>query len=710
LGEVEDSYTFQKHLQTIAGQSLTGDLVAIQLNTVAKSPNVTAPHPLVIGIDTGGTYTDAVVYARDADEIVAKVKVRTTHEDLGGCVARALKAVLLKASVDAPDIHLVCVSTTLATNALVEGGGRPAGLIAIGLEPGVTERRGLAALTEENPLLRLAGGHSPYGLESVPLDLSPLQNWLAENDEHLEAYAVVGAFSVRNPEHELAVAEAIEEITGKPTTLSHELSGQLDAAKRSVTALLNARLLPLVREMIVAVENSMVGLGIRTQLMVVRGDGSLVSCDFVKTRPIETILSGPAASAAGAAALSGVRDGVIVDVGGTTTDIAVIREGKPASRTGGAKVAGYETMVSAIRVHTEGIGGDSHVRHTPLRSKPLSIGPRRVTPLALASSERPQLLGMLEAQLSRPVRNESDGIYLWVQDNERRWTPQSSVEAKVFDAACNFPDGISLEDLVTSGLERNATDRMVGLGILGITAFTPTDAAHVLGIDERFDPLASKLGAKILAGQLDRVGVPLADTGSLLAAKVLSLLSQGIGAAVFTAGADHDGLPSPELESTLQALQSLTTSAVDNQLLEISLSVKEPLVCVGAAAPIYHEELSRYLKTTCTAPTNFDVANAYGAAIGSIIVSRSTMVSAPRRGLFRVHVTEPQTFYDFHLAQAFAEKEAEGDLARRMHLAGAAKFTIDHRWTLREVDVEGRPLFIEASLQSEAEGAPIGPP
>ena len=122
---------------------------------MARSRGVNESDLLTIGVDTGGTYTDAVVCSRRTGNVIAKTKVRTTHRELNSCVSKALHNVLNEASVDAATIGLVCVSTTLATNALVEGSGRPAGLIAIGLDEGVTGRRGLTALTEENPLLRL---------------------------------------------------------------------------------------------------------------------------------------------------------------------------------------------------------------------------------------------------------------------------------------------------------------------------------------------------------------------------------------------------------------------------------------------------------------------------------------------------------------------------------------------------------------------------
>ena len=179
------------------------------VSTVAKSSSMSGNGQFKIGIDTGGTYADAVVYCPTTETVVAKAKVPTTHGDLDICLTDALTEILASGAVPSEHICLVSVSTTLATNALVEGGGRPAGLVAIGLEETVTARRGLNHLLPANPILRVAGGHSPHGLEIATLDLSVLDDWLLRHDPGVEAYAVVGSFSVRNPEHEIITAEAL---------------------------------------------------------------------------------------------------------------------------------------------------------------------------------------------------------------------------------------------------------------------------------------------------------------------------------------------------------------------------------------------------------------------------------------------------------------------------------------------------------------------
>ena len=658
-----------------------------------------------IGIDTGGTYTDAVVYCPTTETVVAKAKVPTTHGDLDICLTDALTEILASGAVPSEHICLVSVSTTLATNALVEGGGRPAGLVAIGLEETVTARRGLDHLLPANPILRVAGGHSPHGLEMDSLDLAPLNDWLLLHDSGVEAYAVVGSFSVRNPEHEIITAEAIAARTGKSVTLSHELSGQLDAPKRAVTALLNARLVPLIHQLVTAVENSMVGLKIACPLMVMRGDGSLVSSDFVKARPIETILSGPAASATGAAALNSITEGVVVDIGGTTTDVATITGGLPASAPSGARIGGHETMVNAVRVHTEGIGGDSHIQPTPLDDKAISIGPRRVTPLVTACSERPEVQVMLENQLNRSLARESDGIYLWLLEHD--WGTQSTGEATIVAALQESSVGCAYEEVVSSGLERNALNRLIGLGVVGMTAFTPTDAAHVLGVDKRYRAEPASLGSTLLARQLDRFGKPLANDGSLFAELVLKLVSAGIAETILTAAADHDGLPVAHLNSALKAQTHAAARPGSTKFLDITAEISGTVTAVGAPAVLHQDQLGLNLGTECIVPEHSEVANAYGAATGVIRLVKETVVSAPRRGLFRVHAGEPSNYYDLKQAQTFAEQDAAAALSLRMAAAGSGEFVVSHDWEISEALVEKRQLFVEAILKSVAVGSPV---
>ena len=300
---------------------------------------------LLLGVDTGGTYTDAVLIREE--RVIASAKALTTRQDLAIGVGGAVRAVLDEAGVRPGEIGLASLSTTLATNALVEGQGGRVALIHIGFGAGDLDRHGLSAALKGDPALLLAGGHSHAGGEAAPLDVAALEAFLETDGAHVSGFAVAAQFATRNPAHELEAARIIAARTGAPVTCSHELSARLNGPKRAVTAVLNARLIGMIDRLIGRAQDVLRELGIAAPMMVVRGDGALMSAAQARARPIETILSGPAASLVGARWLTGAEEALVSDIGGTTTDVAMLRGGRPAIDPAGARVGGFRTMVEA---------------------------------------------------------------------------------------------------------------------------------------------------------------------------------------------------------------------------------------------------------------------------------------------------------------------------------------------------------------------------
>ncbi len=197
--------------------------------------------PLLLGIDTGGTYTDAVLFC-ERSGVVAKAKALTTRHDLAEGIAGAVDAVLAKASTPARRIGLVSMSTTLATNALVEGQGGRVALVMIGFSETDLTQAGLRNALRSDPVLFLPGGHDVHGNET-PLEMERLEAEIAALAQDVTAFAVCAYFAVRNPAHEIAVRDFIRARTDLPVTMSHELSAQLGGPRRALTTLLNARLI-----------------------------------------------------------------------------------------------------------------------------------------------------------------------------------------------------------------------------------------------------------------------------------------------------------------------------------------------------------------------------------------------------------------------------------------------------------------------------------
>ena len=365
-----------------------------------------------LGIDTGGTYTDAVIFDDINGDVKAKAKALTTRHELSIGIANAADKVLDLAGINAADIAMASISTTLATNALVEGQGGRAALVMIGFEAADLERGGLKKALGNDPVVFVPGGHDVHG-KSRELDLTTLEDRLAALDQTVSSFAVAGYFAVRNPEHEIAVRDLIREKTKRPVTCSHELSSKLDGPRRAMTTLLNARLIELIARLVRACERFLKDREISAPLMVVRGDGSLVSAEFALQRPIETILSGPAASLVGAHFLTDMDNAIVSDIGGTTTDIAILHEGQPRIDGEGATVGGHRTMVDAVAIRTFGLGGDSEVTIDEGALEPtLKLGPRRLVPISLlAANHRSVVIDTLNRQLKATTIGRLDGRF-----------------------------------------------------------------------------------------------------------------------------------------------------------------------------------------------------------------------------------------------------------------------------------------------------------
>ena len=316
---------------------------------------------LVIGLDTGGTYTDAALLDTATGTVRATGKSLTTRDDLSIGVGGAIRRVLEEFDGKAADIGLVSLSTTLATNAVVEGVGGRVGLLMIGFDETSLQRADLARALGQDPAFFINGGHAADGAPQAQLDEAAIREAVNATEGEVSAYAVAGHFATRNPAHESRARDLLRDLTGAPVTCSHELSSSLGGPRRALTAVLNARLVNLLDRLVAATEGIMAAEGLSCPLMVVKGDGSLLESGYARSRPVETVLSGPAASLAGAAFLAGARTAMVADIGGTTTDIALLQNGAPRLKPDGALVGGWQTMVEAADIRTCGLGGDSEV-------------------------------------------------------------------------------------------------------------------------------------------------------------------------------------------------------------------------------------------------------------------------------------------------------------------------------------------------------------
>ena len=663
---------------------------------------------LVIGLDTGGTYTDAALLDTATGTVRATGKSLTTRDDLSIGVGGAIRRVLEDFDGSAADIDLVSLSTTLATNAVVEGVGGRVGLLMIGFDETSLQRADLARALGQDPVFFINGGHAADGAPQAQLDEAAIRKAVNATEGEVSAYAVAGHFATRNPAHESRTRDLLRDLTGAPVTCSHELSSSLGGPRRALTAVLNARLINLLDRLVAATEGIMADEGLSCQLMVVKGDGSLLESGYARSRPVETVLSGPAASLAGAAFLAGTRTAMVADIGGTTTDIALLQNGAPRLKADGALVGGWQTMVEAADIRTCGLGGDSEV--TPVgrgTTGGLTLGPRRAVPLSLLATQWPEVKDKLAEQLAVAVPMSTDARFVMplMPNGVPTWLTRS--EARLAAKAIEIGPS-SVAEIAGTQLALGAVDRLIGRGLLTLATFTPTDALHVTGDFTGFDAEAAMLGAKLIARQKTGIGQPIAETPEELARRTLSELHRRTGLALMDAALAHDG--AGEMQATnnplLANLYRDGTTGKDS-LVKLSLELGTGLVALGASAATHYPHVARRIGVELTVPDHAEVAGAVGAAAGSVRQRVMISVTQPFEGRYRVHLPGgPRDLGVMDEALASA-REVAGQLAEeRARKAGATSVSIEISEDIKLVPLGGgKELFIEALVQATADGA-----
>ncbi len=659
----------------------------------------------LLGIDTGGTYTDAVI-VDDALHVLASSKALTTRHDLAEGVRAALEAVLARAP---GTIGLVSLSTTLATNALVEGQGSPIGLLLIGYERAALERAGLAQALGGDPVAFIPGGHRADGSELEPLDLAAARAAILAQAPRVSAFAVSGMFAVRNPAHEQALRALVRELAGLPVSCGHELASALDAPRRALTAALNARLIPLLDQLIRSVRGMLAERGIAAPLMVVKGDGSLIRAELALECPVETILSGPAASVVGAHFLAGsdearADDMIVADMGGTTTDVAILQRGRPRLNPDGALVGGWRTMVEAVQVHTYGLGGDSRIRLDPHDG--LVAGPRRVLPLALLGARYPETVEALRLQLAAPQPARETGEFA-LRLRALGGYRLSPAQAKLWTRLERGP--LALAELLDDHTLARPLERLVERGLVALAGFTPSDAAHVLGCQAHWSVEAARLGAELWRRRAQReLGLTLADADAF-ARHAFERVAVQAGRAIATSalaerkGEVWRGLPAGARELIDAALERRSDG-----LLGVRLTLEQPLVAIGAPAATWYPEVAERLGARLRVPEHAAIANALGAVVGGVAQKAVAHITPDGDERFHVHIASGlRDFPTLDAAVEYALAETSRLAAEQARRAGAEGLELR---TARE-DTVGRndfglELFFESVITATAWGRP----
>ncbi|MEM6906625.1 MAG: hydantoinase/oxoprolinase family protein, partial [Pseudomonadota bacterium] len=399
--------------------------------------------------------------------------------------------------------------------------------------------------------------------------------------------------------------------------------------------------------------------------------------------------------------LTGLSDAIVSDIGGTTTDIAVLRGGRPKLDPAGAEVGGLRTLVEAVAMRTHGLGGDSEVglAESGLEAR-LTLGPRRVIPVSLLARDHGAVVHQaLDRALSGPRVGELDGRFLI------RLRP--AAEADGADAALlarlaagPLPAGEALR----SRPDRMAAKRLISRGVLGQAALTPSDASHVLGLQEGWDREAARKACQLFAARRGNDGRAVAEGAEPLAQRIRERLVRLSAERVLDAALTEDGFAGARPAET-----PLAQAALERHLglVRPTLDLTLPLIGLGASAEVYYPAVAELLAAEPAIPTHADVANAVGAVVGLVRITREATITVPHEGLFRAHLPGgPVDLVD----EAEAEARTTADLARLTakdaREAGAAETEITTEINRRTAEIEGHRTLVETRITVTATGRP----
>jgi len=648
-----------------------------------------------LGIDAGGTYTDAALVNMDERFILQSQKALTTYPNpLGGIqnVLDLLDSELLK------KVKLLSVSTTFATNTILEKNGAPVALILIGSQKIPEHLKDHCAVVK--------GGHNYRGDENEVLDLDGIREYVLSVKDHVYAFAVSSFYSILNPEHEIAARALIHELTGYPVVCGYELAHALGAYERGVTAYLNASLLPVARSFLEAVLDETKRRGMNVKTTMLKCNGAVAMFDEVMERPVETIFSGPAASVLGASFLSGKETCLAIDVGGTSTDVSMIEDGIPQISDYGATVGGWKTKVRAIKMETIAAGGDSHIwfdaeNVADARISSVRIGPRRVIPLCRASLMYPNLLKIIKdhwiahnMELSEfmqkttlVLRSGYEATHLSPEEKE--------VYDKIGDQPC-FIDDLDWKKFPDEKAPFEIIETLVNKRLIQLIGFTPTDVLHVTGEFERWDAEISNLGARKLA---ETFNMAKEDFCRFIKRKFAKIMATEV--VLFL----NDTFSREELNLFMDRFGS-------DSYLRFKADI--PIILIGAPVQSFISELHEFLDAEIIAPEHYPVGNAVGCLAGKLAKRVEIRINVESKeeesGEWTIRYTTfttggQRSFPTKEAAVHYAESFAKKDIYKYMKENDVSESDIDIRIKTKELiyDPKKPPVQIDVSVEGFSE-------
>ena len=649
---------------------------------------------LILGIDTGGTYTDGVLMDHATKKVLASAKAFTTREDLSVGIKNCMN---LLNPEKFGSICLVSLSTTLATNAVVEKKETPVGLITIG-----ESKKELYPATVS---ASLSGKLDVMGREIRPVMEDEARNALNGMKGRIKALAVSGYASVRNPQQELFVCDLAKRIIDVPVVCAYELTSSLGFYERTVTAVLNAKLIPIITELIAKTKETLRGKNIDAPVIIVKGDGHLMTDSFASEHPVETVLSGPAASAIGGRFLTGLDEAIIVDMGGTTTDIVFLNRGEVSVKEEGASVGGWQTRVKAVEVKSHGFGGDSYMR---LDSKgEIKFEPYRVIPFCVAAERFPYLSEEVRSlhkgkEYMLVNRMETDCFHIFKREIPME-IELGEMEKEILMLLEKGPhSALYLADKLGTDIDSLDIDRLMDMELIQMISMTPTDVLHALGEFRQWDHEASILGMKIYAqAQNKEYREFLKETENACIYRLCYLIMQSV--------LEADGL------NMNQCGEDIVRFIIDSLLgfqkegnLRCDSSFIKPIIGIGAPAEAWIRKAAQALNTPYILPEYESVANAVGAAVSDVKESVEAFIHMdPHIGKYVAFLPRKKESFDtLEEAKAYCRVDVRqcAEILAAKLLVASPEIVLKEEDEYIESMCGGEKVFVKTSVKANIVG------
>jgi N-methylhydantoinase A/oxoprolinase/acetone carboxylase beta subunit len=656
-----------------------------------------------IGIDTGGTYTDAVIYDFTERKILGAAKAPTTRRDLSQGILEALDKLppeLLKSA------EIIALSTTLATNACIEGRGGRSKLIFLGGDEKV--------INEFGGNYGLPPAEDIYIQESYTTfsgDVEKEPDWELFNArvkaqfDHLDGAGILEIYAMKNNAVlEKKAKELFQRIHDIPVVCGHELFSDLNCLQRASGTLLNAGLFPVIKEFLGAIKKAMAERNIKATVVIVRSDGTLMSEEFAALRPVETLLCGPAASIAGGTWLSKAKNCVVIDMGGTTTDMALVKDAVPVKAEEGISVGKWRTFVQGFSIKTFGLGGDSAVHYDETR---IFLEEYRVIPLCVAGATYPSVIAGLQKLVDSRTPHDLylHEHYLLIRDSKdaERYTERE----KRFCEALQTGPRILRDAAAAAGTDMYnlQVSRLVKEGVVQICGLTPTDIMHIRGDFSTYSREAALLGARYVAFTLGISVEALCDriydeVKRKIYLNIVKLLLENQDTQYMKKGVTGD--------AERFILQSYESTRGERDIVSLAFKTDFTLVGIGAPIHIFLADVAKLLGTQALVPEHFEVANALGAVIGNIYVSYPVKVrpNYSHGGLDTYTVfgfTGNRVFKTLAEAEDFAAVEARaGAYAEAVKRGASGEIALSCEFDKMNADARGALVYLGTTVTGHA--------